>query len=643
MKSDLFLKAVLGLSLIASSISFAETENWGAYIGLGKKSTDTKIRPEVFVPVMKSDDEVVFFDLRNVDMLQNGDALNISFGWRKKYNDTILGINANHDTYRSENGNQYIQNGLGLEVLREDISLRVNFYAPTGVTKNDLAGTGVPLYARLNGSKFELVDKRDTLEGALGGYDFELGGVLAREQDRNLKGYLGAWHRNGNGRLQSSNKYYAELEVNQELLGGTLSFNIRKEAGDSASNDLKLGIGYSFGRDDNADLDSMMTGHVRRDDTIFIATKEFETNVYDGCTELYGKEFCEITILDAEDNVAAEVTAAGENSLVLLDGSKGDIEVGGSMLIGDSGIMPPPIGIYSGLKLQDGQVLLGNGRAFTIRGPDGRTAVLVLNTQQAKLVMNNLPSITPTMFGMPTDAALEMANNSAVADLDIENDGSPIFLATADNEKDVMPMFGTTGILVDGKENVVIDNANVSGGFESGIESISSRDLTIQNSTVTDSYYGIRLSDEYLPSGPGDTFNEDIKILNTTIADTGYVGLWVDTADNLKVDGLDVTGTMGGIVMFSVDNSEFVNINSSNNQWDGIWAVNVSNSTFNNVTTNNNIDPYGYNGQGITIYNGDNVSGTNNTSNNNSNYNCLLLGPDNRVEVSGCETTPPAP
>jgi parallel beta-helix repeat protein len=130
------------------------------------------------------------------------------------------------------------------------------------------------------------------------------------------------------------------------------------------------------------------------------------------------------------------------------------------------------------------------------------------------------------------------------------------------------------GILIDGKENVVIKNCNVTN-FYYGIKVLNSNNVQIieENNLQLNDFYGIYLYN-----------TENVLINNNSIINDNN-GVYMISSDNTTISNniINLQKKFYGIYAFNTNNSEIIN----NTLWDNYHGIYLVNSPDTNVTSNN--------------------------------------------------------
>lgn len=416
-----------------------DLKNWGAYVHVGKTTDygDSKSGQDamLFVPIVqKKGDSILFLDLRGAISGDVADNVSVGMGYRKIVNDKfVVGANANIDRRQSVNDNTYHQASVGVEVLFNHLDLRANFYIPLDNDENTLAFSESAT-ARLEGNKAFLdIVQKGTYERAHGGLDLGLSYNVGSigNTDFNIDG---SYYHFGSDNYESINGYTAGISTRTQFttrgtdweIGTTLGYRDDNVHGDS----LYAGVGVTvyFGKSQRkrksepklfeprfnrpfsgkADLSQKLYQPVQRNAYVVTSTREEENNYsVQGTITVDDKTYDEIaaTIHNCDDLVAA-VNEAGENSMVVLDGSNGTFV------------------LNEVLQVHENQSLVGGGTPVLVTGPEGQQAILILPGSNATVasIGNNglqltessrLVNVTQLKITGPVDPELDQIVNGS--------------------------------------------------------------------------------------------------------------------------------------------------------------------------------------------------------------------------------------
>jgi len=326
--SRVFLSAVLVMSGPVSAVA-AEGDKWAPYVDVeGKLGTDRNLgEVGVFVPLGQSQDSLLFGNLITRFDDQDSFEGNVGLGYREIVDGNyILGGYAFFDRRKSASDNYFNQVMAGAEFMTDVWTVRANGY----FADNDLAPTSGGVVTQSGTQIFV----QSNLEGALSGFDAEVGRVIPLGlEDVTLTGFAGGFHfgrsgfedvsgPRGRAELSFNNLWDTVLPSGTQLrFGAEVQHDDVRDTQGFFSARLRVPLFGGSSSSNLSVLDQRMVDPVVRDIDVVAGgtlsapvTPEFQNNG----TTLRGAN-----IIDADDDLGAALTAAGENVLVVVDGSKG--------------------------------------------------------------------------------------------------------------------------------------------------------------------------------------------------------------------------------------------------------------------------------------------------------------------------------
>jgi hypothetical protein len=556
-------KPLLAITCLAvSNFAIASNGKWGVFVGSTVETVSGKKQQnitELFIPIVQTEDNMTFIDLRG--QLSKGDkgAISLGFGHRRKLNDTIaIGANASYDSSKTQSGNKANQAALGLELFVKKTSLKVNFSRPVGSSSNQVGD--LVNYAHLDGDKIK-ISKSAIYEATMGGYSLELGHSFVLANGVTLSGDVTYYNYSKDGH-ESYTGTRATISATKAMdfwgLDGTFGGYVGLEDNNRNGTDVIAGVSAKFylgkkGKRNSSKfsyLDRQMGSGISRRSTSVTGTK-YENYSVDAATEIYGREFSYIKQLDAEDNIAAEISNVDNNGkIILLKGTKGAIQ------------------ITENVNIADNNVVIGKGRAFIVTGPNGEQATLILDEDAATIATSN-------------DSSIGLGSNSILADMNIEN-------ATLN---------------ADGKNNIKVMNVDmVREHIESEYSTITitnSSNITLDNVDIVDNNdvnCGRRSND--CAYTVAVNFSENLSILNSEIHSETTNAVFTLGTSNITIEDsefstnrpyhahnytmaalrFDNDGTDGGYLQFNRNT-----VNGAFSQADFTF-INVTGNTFNSAS-----------------------------------------------------------
>jgi len=535
-----FILSTLALGSIfildASTALADDTPKWGSHVEAeGKWGTDRSLgEAGLFMPVWQNEDTLVFTDLRGRFDDQGSSEGNFGLGVRYKVsNQWALGGYGFYDRRRTENDNNFSQATIGVEALAENLEFRVNGYIPES-TEKDIGNTSSA--ASISGANFQISNLSAPKERGLPGFDVEAGYGFELPEGWQFWGYAGGFHFDADnyenvsgprGRIELSydnvphlgegSRFTLGVESQTDNVRGGQSFGIAR---------LRIPLNVSGTQSKSLyGLDKRMTTRIIRDIDIVAGDKAAEVTSTESATlELEdGTQVASFTTIDANDDMEADVTAAGANALIVADGSAGIINVSGD------------------IRPLDGQTILGGGATVTVQGStSGNTATVTMPGTRPTI---NGTSAGDTVFFLPAGAA----DNVRLQNMSITG-GNRGIVFEADNsilQDIVIQNTGNDSILVNNNatgsvfENLTLSNPD--GGDEEAIQFNAGAftNLTLRDITVQDANVGFI----FAIGGTSDAISfEDVSVDNVTQVVTVQGGVTLDNPSG-AITATNVGGT----------------------------------------------------------------------------------------------------
>ncbi|MBB74404.1 MAG: hypothetical protein CMJ75_07825 [Planctomycetaceae bacterium] len=368
---------------------------------------------ELFMPLVWSDTSLLFADLRG----GTGDTGHHEGNWalasrHRTQNGWILGAWGSYDLRESETGNHFDQAAFGVEMMSRDLDFRVNGYVPTSLESQLVPGEEVTAAI----SRGNIV-VRSNRELAYWGVDGEFGLLLwsndpsgeseeseSEERwysnlDAELRWFAGGYYfDNPTSGFDSITgpRVRAELRMyDLSLLGNgsrlTLEGMIQDDRVRGTQTEAGVYVRIPFGRRPQRRLDRMqrrMVDRIVRDVDVVANHQVVEEAAVFASN---GLAIGSVSVVDAGDDLSDEVTNAGANSLVVLDGTAGEIFESDTS------------------TLSQGQAVVGGGRTMTV-------ASRVTGVEAEFAVPGERPTVTGTDA---TVDVFEIADDTSLIGLDI--------------------------------------------------------------------------------------------------------------------------------------------------------------------------------------------------------------------------------
>ena len=598
--------SVFALSITLTEHSLASSDKWepwlesGVFIG-----TDNSSRGEaaLLLPIYQTDSGLLFTELRGKLFDAGSKEGNLALGYRKMINNRwAIGMWVGRDIRTSEYGNRFHQEAWGLEALHPNWDFRINAY-------NALSSAQAypqPVEAELIGNQLFITS---AAEVPLSGYDFELGHRFSVLSDQDFWLYAGAF--SFDDELVSTPvegpKLRAEWRWNN-ILNDIPGSSFTAEAGyshDKVRNDkweagLKLTIPLGGKPKRSIPLSALerrMLSAVERDTDIVAAPSGTES-VKDKTTEvtLNSVEFTD------DDTSFQQAITNTQNSLIILDGSKGPITggqitganqtiLGGSGSVALQGSRSGGFGYYNapGSRPQIQHTgntpifQVDNGNHFIAMDLTGAGKASGLTFNQGFSDRNNADQTAGTIITNPQTLAF---SNLSIAD----TGGAGIYLGGASTlklraDQIAFNRIGGNGIDFSGNgglrnvDNIIFDSSfsnitmdeitgagfDFSGnlkGFKRGDLKLKFDDIDLANIGTT----GIRMS------GSLDNFFNGsalayVSFKNITINNTGNQGMDIGILDEFDNGSSDATVIFDGI-RISNTGSDGIDLRGSFDEFD---------------------------------------------------------------------------
>lgn len=480
--SRVALTALVGCLLVASQAAAQQAPKWQPYVeGTVRGSTQRWIgQGNLFVPVFQDQDEMMFLDMRGLWTDNSAAEGNWGLAYRKMLqNEYILGVYGFYDLRESAFNNVYHQGTIGAELLAVDWGLRANGYLPDQGVKAAAGAAGA--YAS-GGAIFV----RPGLEAAYWGTDAEAE-VLLWDRDANyastallantsaeLWAAAGVYHfDNGAAGFDSFTGPRVRVEMrlydlpllgndSRLVLAGQYEHDDQRGSVGTGMLNVRIPLGTVTGNSS----DYRLTGLNRRMVNPIVRDIDVVTNAgafgAEECAMFAsnGQEIANFIVLDANDDIVSEVPNAGENSLVVLDGSAGEFYT------------------YDAVFLQDGQVVMGGGSQLEVVGCEtGATAFFSTGTRPT-VIFEGFEEEEPFPGGENQFVAarrrsydvFQMNNNSTLQGVDIVGGDGGIVGYYVDNFQiiDNTVTEASVGVYLFGAYNGYVANNNASGNWNDG-------------------------------------------------------------------------------------------------------------------------------------------------------------------------------
>ena len=590
--------------------SFADSktdQKWKGHISLEARKGNHRNLGEtrLFMPLRQNHNSMIFLDVRGFMDNQGAREGNFGLGYRKIHRnllfgqDWILGGYGFFDLRHTSNGNKFIQGTFGAEVLSEKWDARANIYIPQSKEK-DIDGT-VDVQTSVVGTQLRLVGTDNVRERAMAGFDIELGyklPIFDKYVDE-VRAYGGGFHFAANG-YDNVTGPRARFELRWNDLphyGKGSRFSLGAEI---QHDDVRQRTGFliarlripfqTFKSKDSkyrhlSALERRMTDSIERDIDIVAGKEKAPRVINDPATiTVNGQEISNVVLLDANDNVPAEITNAGVGATIILDGKAGVINNGASSIT--------PL---------DNQNILGAGIYATgtetgLSVPIGSRPTLSSDNVTDMFNISNVDNLTIKAINIDGgNRALytSLSSGSIYDDISISNVSS-------------------YGIYLSLSNNNTINNISVSDIGGDGINITSSDNNLISNIIVTNSSGAGYVAN----SGSDNNIFSNITAINTN----NYGILNVQSNGNLYKDFSIKNSSGYGIISVIDSNTSYNNGTIKDSGQSGGYTLTASNMALNNVIIENSAF------NGLQLTGTTSVTGNGNTVFNSTNLDCYTSG-----------------
>ncbi|WP_339685633.1 right-handed parallel beta-helix repeat-containing protein [Gimesia maris] len=508
----------------------------------------------LFIPLAQDEESLFFADLRGNIFDDSSAEGNFGLAYRRMVNDQwIAGMYGFYDVRRSQYSNIFRQGSFGFELLSIEWDFRVNGYVPSQKQQRvDSLNT-----AYLSGNNIVM---RAGEERAYWGTDFEVGRLLKSFPESNLdaelRGYVGGYYFDNSApgfKEMTGPRARVEYRMfdlpwlgngSRVVLAGQYQYD--EVRGSQGTGLLTVRIPLP-GNGDSQKLSRFqrrMVNPIVRD--LDIVLNQVRGPEECAKLQLTGQELKDLTFIDADTvNAEAVFNAAGTDSVVLFDGSKGTINTS------------------TGFVFNEGQLALAGGNSVNVVGCNsGAVASFSYGAQ-------------PTVNGSLTSIdVFTMADRSSIVGMNITGGENGIYgnnLSGFTINRNTISGAEEDGVHLDGDINGTITDNLFTGngvtGYNDGLEVQNFTGGTISGNVSRNNGYGYYIENEI----SGGTISNNI-------------------AENNLNDGFYITKMSGGSITGNT---------SKNNGDDGFYFDDVmTGGVFSDNIASNN-DEFGFNFDGV--------------------------------------------
>lgn len=507
---------------------------------------------EFFLPIWQDGRNFWYFNTRGQIDDEDAGEFNIGTGFRTMaWPGWVFGTYLFYDRLDSANDNGFSQATLGVEAMDVFWDFRFNVYFPESKAKR----VSTPPTATISNGNI-LVNSG--VERAYWGVDFETGALLwawGPNAEHELRGFVGMYHfDHSEPGFDNITGPRARMEWRVYDLpyfgnGSRFTWGFSVQADSERGGDASMFAGLRIPLDPWANARRPLSQLQRRMLDSVVRDIDVVTNVVgqseSAINTLTGKRIEGVRILQQGDNISELVNETGKDSVVVIDGSEGE-------LYSDESI-----------NLKTGQFVMGGGMQLSVVGE--RTGLPATFT--APGARPNIKFGSPTMGNDMVSPGFVLADHTFLKGVNLRSGGPAVSVNHADHATidDVYIRDADgAGIAVQGANHVeinqvTIDEVNrVSWSSDmseevkvltqgSGIAAVDSSDVSIRNSTILET------------EGPGiallNTENvtiENVKLENTGTSGAGSAtdfGVWGKRSTNTWISHIAIKGDSGGVFL----------------------------------------------------------------------------------------------
>ena len=571
--------------------SAQDQQKWTGHLEFfAKPGSDRSIaKGDLFLPLQQNEDFLLFGNLKANFDDQSYKEGNAGIGARKLYDNWIVGGWVFYDWKESSTSNTFDQMTVGGEFLSNDWDLRANaYFAENKVKDSDDASV-----VELNGNQ---IQARLGEERALPGFDVEVGRKLPFLEDSRF--FVGGYHYDASGfEKVSGPRLRLEMRFHDLPLFSSFSKGSRLTLGAEYTEDsvrgsetfglLQLRIPFG-GKGKNkrslTSLERRMVETIQRDDDI-ITSERAGDELMPMVNPKTGQVISVVEKINGSTtNVAATVTAAGQNSLIIADGTQGGINVGSTTI-----------------NTQPGQIIAGGGQQISLQArkangglinmvytPSGQRPNINRTGSGELIYVNNDDNVTINGVDLAGGRPVRINNSQNVCVLNTN------VLSSAANRQ---------AVYVHTNSNVRFENLNIMSSGREGVLVTSNSTANFTNLSVSNTgREGV-----YLTSNSSAVFNnlsirgttrEGFELANATavlrdvnISNTNREGMRMRSGSTVTADNLVITKSGSEAIevnnsTLNLSNASIIDIDVNANR-DGIYATNGSMLNLNNIVIDN--------------------------------------------------------
>ena len=434
-------------------------------------------------------------------------------------------------------------------------------------------------------------------ERALPGVDFEVGKKLPFFEDSRF--FVGGYHYDASGfEKVSGPKLRLEMRFHDLPIFSSFSQGSRVTLGAEYKEDSVRGS-ESFGlvqlripfggkvKNKKRNLNSLekrMMETVKRDDDIITSERQGDTLI-PLLNPKTGQVINIVEIIDASTvNVASTVATAGQNSLIIADGSQGSINVGGTTV-----------------NTSPGQIIVGGGQLITLQAQKPNGSVIdmsytplgqrgsISRTGSGELIyVNNDDDVTIAGVDLAGARPIRINNsqnvdvkNTNILSSAVNRQGAYIYNNSSVNFENVsISNTGRQGLLMTSNSTGTFSNLKVDNSGREGVYLTSNSTSVFNNLSISNtSSEGFEIA------------NSSAIVTNANISDTNREGFSIRNGSTVTADNIDISKTGSEAIevynsVLNLSNSSIKDIDVNANR-DGIYATNNATLNLDNIVIDN--------------------------------------------------------
>lgn len=549
-----------------SHVIASENDKWGGYVEIfGKPGSERSLaKGDFFLPLYQTQDYLLFTNIRATFDDDSNREGSIGLGARRLLDNWIVGGYGYFDLRESSNDNTFTQGTVGFELLSEEWDFRINGY----ITEKEEERVDDLNVIEINGNQ---VQARFGQERALPGMDVEVGRKLPVLEDTRI--FVGGFHYDANDFDKVSGpKARLETRFHDVPVFSSAAKGTRITLGIEYSDDSLRGsqiigllqLRVPFGAHTKVDapkltaLERRMMESVVRDDDIIIS-ENIGDELFAVNNPLTGQVISFADTIDANTaDVSGTVAAAGQNSLIVADGSQGIIDVGANTI-----------------SASPGQIIVGGGQTVNLQA-DGQTIPFTPTGQMA----------TINSTGFDDLIRINTANNVTVSGISLQG-GRPLHVRNSSNVLVTNVTVNSsaanvTAVRIEDNSNITINDLTVNSAGGRGVEILTASTVNFENTNIMNAG-----SEGVIINGGSSAILNDVSISNT-----GEEGLRITNGSFVIADNLFVTRSNREAIevntssMLTLMNSRIQDIDVSPSAR-GIFVLNNAIANLSNVSIDN--------------------------------------------------------